>query len=78
MRRWHSLLEIFLFPLKLLFVGIVFIALSSLVLNPNTSVFFTINDSTLGIVAHLLKTAGNFIVINFPFFVMLKMLTRRN
>jgi phosphotransferase system glucose/maltose/N-acetylglucosamine-specific IIC component len=48
------------------------------VLNPNTSVFFTINDSTLGIVAHLLKTAGNFIVINFPFFVMLKMLTRRN
>ena len=78
MRRWHSLLEIFLFPLKLLFVGIIFMALSSLVLNSNTSVFFSINDSTLVIVAYLLKTVGNFVVINFPFFVMLKMMTRRN
>ena len=78
MRRWHSLLEIFLFPLKLLFVGVILIALSSLVLNANTSVFFSIRNNTVIIFANLLKTAGNFIVTNFPFFVMLKMLARRN
>ena len=78
MRRWHSLLEIFMFPLKLLFVGIVLIALSSLVLNSNTSVFFSIDNTAVVIFAYLLKTVGNFIVLQFPFFVMLKMLARRN
>ena len=78
MRRWHSLLDIFLFPLKLLFMGIVLIALSSLVLNSNTSVFFSINNVYVTIFANLLKSIGNFIVIHFPVFVMLKMLARRN
>lgn len=78
MRRWHSLLDIFMFPLKLLFVGIVMIALSSLVLNSNTSVFFSMNNTYVTIFAHLLKSIGNFIVIHFPLLVMLKMLARRN
>ena len=77
-RRWHSLLDIFMFPLKLLFVGVILIALSTLVLNPNTSVFFSVNNQMILILANLLKTAGQFIVLNFPLFVMLKMLARRN
>ena len=78
MRRWHSLLEIFMFPLKLLFVGVILIAVSSLALNSNTSLFFSVNHDMVLISANLLKSAGQFIVLNFPFFVMLKMLARRN
>ncbi len=77
MKRWYSLLEIFLFPLKFLFVGVVMISLSSLVLNTNASVFWSVSDTNWIIIANYFRTVGNFIVVNFPFIVLIKMLSRK-
>lgn len=77
MRRWHSLLDFFQFPLKLLFIAIIMISISSLFLNNNVAVFWSTDNTLFLLLANFLRTAGNFIVINFPFFVLIKMLARR-
>lgn len=77
MKRWHSLIEIFQFPLKLLFIACFLVSLSSLVLNDNVSVYWTIDSELVVQFAYLIKTIGNFIIVNFPFFVLVKVMARK-
>lgn len=77
MRRWHSFLEIFIFPLKLLFIAIVMISISSLFLNENVGLFWSTDNETVLQFAYFMRTVGNFVVVNFPFFVLVKMMARK-
>lgn len=77
MRRWHSFIDIFQFPLKLLFIACTMISISSLALNSNAAVYFQIKNNLILQLAFLIRSIGNFIVINFPFFVLVKMMARK-
>ena len=78
MLRWNSFYDIFQFPLKLLFIGLTLLTCSSLVLNPNLEMFYIVDNEHLIIMAHLVKTIANFIIANFPFLVLIKMVSRKN
>ena len=78
MRRWHSLLEIIQFPLKMLFVAIILTGLGTLITNQSLSVFWSVNDRNILLLADLFKRTGSFIIINFPFFVMIKFLATKS
>ena len=77
MRRWYSLLEIFQFPLKLLLIALAMISISSIFLNSNVSIFWSTSNTTVLLIANLMRSIGNFIVVYFPFFVLVKMLSRK-
>jgi len=77
MRRWHSFIEIFQFPLKLLFIACTMISISSIALNSNAAVYFKIENEVILQLAYFIRSIGNFIVINFPFFVLVKMMARK-
>lgn len=78
MRRWHSLLEIIQFPLKMLFVAIILTGLGTLITNQSLSVFWLVNDRNILLLADLFKRTGSFIIVNFPFFVMIKFLATKS
>ncbi len=78
MLRWNSFYDIFQFPLKLLFIGLTLLTCSNLVLNPNLEMFYIVDNEHLIIMAHLVKTIANFIIANFPFLVLIKMVSRKN
>ena len=78
MRRWHSLLEIIQFPLKMLFVAIILTGLGTLITNQSLSVFWSVNDRNILLLADLFKRTGSFIIVNFPFFVMIKFLATKS
>ena len=77
MRRWHSLLEIIQFPLKMLFIAIILTGVGTLIANQNLSVFWSVTDRNILLVAELMRRTGSFIIVQFPFFVMLKFLATR-
>ncbi len=77
MRKWHTLLNIFQFPLKLLFIASILFCTGTLLLNPNFTLFFPINGDLIYQVAYFIRTIGNFIIVNFPFFILVKMLSRK-
>lgn len=77
MKRWHSFIEIFQFPLKLLFIGCILIAVSSLFLNSNIAVYWSVDNETVLQLAYFMRTIGNFIIVYFPFFVLVKMMARK-
>ena len=65
MRRWHSLLEIIQFPLKMLFVAIILTGLGTLITNQSLSVFWSVNDRNILLLA--VQTDGQFYYRQFTF-----------
>ncbi len=77
MKKWHSFLSVFQFPLKLLFIALILLSLSSLVLSSSVGIFWSTDNLYVIQGAYLARSVGNFIVVNFPFFVLIKMTSRR-
>lgn len=77
MRRWHSLLDIIAFPLKILFLASILMGIGGLILNPNLQNLITIESQLIISFAELLRYFGSFMILNFPFFVMIKALSKR-
>lgn len=77
MRRWHSLLDIITFPLKILFVATILMGIGGLILNPNLQNLFTIESQLIISFAELLRYFGSVMLLNFPFFIMIKALSKR-
>ena len=78
MQKWNSFYDIFQFPLKVLFIGLLLLTFSSIVLNPNLEIFYVIDNEYVILTAHLIKNLANFIILNFPFIVLVKMVSRKN
>lgn len=77
MRRWHSFIEIFQFPLKLLFIAVLLMGIGNLVVNPHMAVFWTVNNKIILMLAEVCKYFGGFLVINFPFFILIRVLCKK-
>jgi phosphotransferase system glucose/maltose/N-acetylglucosamine-specific IIC component len=77
MRRWHSLIDIIAFPLKILFLASILMGIGGLILNPNLQNIFTVESQLIISFAELLRYFGSFMILNFPLFVMIKALSKR-
>lgn len=77
MQRWHSLLDIVSFPLKLLFFAVVLMGLGGLILNPNLATLITIDNQIIILLANLFRYFGGIAIIYFPLLVMIKSLSKR-
>lgn len=77
MQRWHSLLDIIAFPLKILFFASVLMGIGGLVLNPNLQFFLTLENQVIISFAELFRYFGSVMISYFPFLVMIKALSKR-
>ena len=77
MSKWHSLLEILQFPLKMLFIGTLLLGIGTAVLNPNVTFLWQIDHPVLIQVFELLRYMGASIIYFFPFLVFIHILSHR-
>lgn len=77
MSKWHSLLEVLQFPLKILFIGTLMLGVGTIVLNQNISFLWQINHSTLINVMEMIQYIGGSIIYFFPFLVFVHLLSHR-
>ncbi|MEG0093685.1 MAG: PTS transporter subunit EIIC [Erysipelotrichaceae bacterium] len=78
MKKWHSLLEYFQFPLKMLFVATILLGIGSTIINPNVDpLLWHIDNDIVIVVSEMLKYIGGYLIRFFPVFVFVKILMRR-
>jgi len=77
MRKWHALLEMMQFPLKVLFFAFILKGIGSTLLNPALAIYIPIANQNLIVVSELLRYSGAFIISNFPLLFLIKLLSRR-
>ncbi len=77
MQRWHSLIDIIAFPLKVLFFASILMGIGGLVLNPNLQTIFTIENQVIISFAELFRYFGSVVISYFPLLVMIKALSKR-
>lgn len=77
MSKWHSLLEILQFPLKILFIGTLLLGIGTIVLNPNVTFWWQIDQPLLIKIFELLRYIGASILYFFPFLVFIHILSHR-
>lgn len=76
MSKWHSLLEYFQFPLKVLFFATIILGVGSFVSNPNLNLIGS-EVSVLYNICMIMKYIGGILIAVFPFLVFVKALGRR-
>ena len=69
MSKWHSLLEILQFPLKMLFIGTLLLGIGTAVLNPNVTFLWQIDHPVLIQVFELLRYMGASISCLYTYFI---------
>ncbi|MEG0314214.1 MAG: hypothetical protein RR646_03015 [Erysipelotrichaceae bacterium] len=77
MARWHSFMEHFQFPLKVLFLATVLLGIGSSILNPNIAFVYEADNNILIRIAELLRYIGGFLIELFPFLVFVKVLAKK-
>ena len=77
MSKWHSLLELFQFPIKILFVGTFLLGLGNVLLNQNVTFLWQIEGQELLKLAELLRYTGASIVYFFPFLTYVHILSHK-
>lgn len=77
MSKWHSLLEYFQFPLKVMFFAVVLLAVGSSIINPNIEFLWSTESESIIMVSEVLRYCGGFILDLFPLLVFIKVLTRK-
>ena len=77
MSKWHSLLELFQFPIKILFIGTFLLGIGNVVLNQNVTFLWQIEAPTLLKIAELLRYMGASIIYFFPFLTFVHILSHK-
>lgn len=77
MSRWHSLLEYFQFPLKVMFFAIVLLGIGNSIVNTNVEFLWRADSETAIIVSEILRYSGGFLMNLFPVLVFIKLLTKK-
>lgn len=77
MSKWHSLMEYIQFPLKLLYVGTVLLGVGYAVINPNLSVFWSVNNDLIIRISELIRYIGALIIALFPLLVYAHVLSHK-
>ena len=77
MSKWHSLMEYIQFPLKILFIGTVLLGAGYAVINPNLSVFWSVNNEWIILISELTRYIGALIIAFFPLLVFVHVLSHK-
>ncbi|RRC94083.1 hypothetical protein EII25_00975 [Erysipelotrichaceae bacterium OH741_COT-311] len=78
MKRYQSLMDTLRLPLKILFVAFLFVGIGYLVHNESVNLFYTIKNRNIILLSEILYLVGSFLIINFPFIVLIKIVSRKN
>lgn len=78
MKRWHTFLEVLQFPLKMLFLAVVLLGIGNLITNPVFSSYWIIENQYIILFAEAFTRIGSFLMIYFPFFFFLRLVSRKN
>ena len=76
MKRWNSIFDVVQEPLIVLTIAIVLRGMSSIILSANLARVYTFSNM-IYVSAEVLRYFGGFIIMNFPFLVMLRALSKR-
>ena len=77
MRNWHSLYEIFTFPIGILFFACAILGIGNLLTNSAFSAFYTINNEVVILLAEAMMKIGSFLIVNFPLIFLIRVVTRK-
>lgn len=77
MRNWHSLFEIFLYPIRILILGFFLLGVGNILTNPAFSSLFRVSGDFVVMAAGVCSRTGSFLVVNFPLFFMLRLVARK-
>jgi PTS system maltose and glucose-specific IIC component len=77
MRGWHSLFEILRFPLEMIFLASLMLGLGNLLTNPAFALASYIDNSAVAVSADMLMQTGRFILVNFPFLILVRLSARK-
>jgi phosphotransferase system glucose/maltose/N-acetylglucosamine-specific IIC component/phosphotransferase system IIB component len=77
MRKWHAMLEMMQFPLKVLFFSFILRGIGTLLLSSYFNAIIPITNQNIIVVCELLRYSGAFIISNFPLLILIKLLSRR-
>lgn len=77
MSKWHSLLELVQFPLKILFIGTLLLGVGTAAVNPNIEFIWKIDNEILITLFNLMRYAGATIIQYFPLLVFVQVLSKK-
>ena len=78
MKNWRSYYEILKFPLEILFIACVMTGIGHLMTDPYLGLSSYLPSAYLRAAGEMITTAGRFILVNFPAFFMIRLVTRRS
>lgn len=78
MKRWHSFYEVLHLPLKMLFIATILLGIGNLLINPVFNPYWVITNQYVILFAEAITKIGSFLVINFPFFFFLRLVSRKS
>ena len=77
MRNWRSLFEILKYPLEIIFAAVIMNGLGSLITNPVFGAAVIAENDYLTAAGEILTRAGQFLIVHFPFLVLIRLGARR-
>lgn len=78
MRNWHSLYEIFQFPIGVIMFALFLLGAGNIVANPAFAPFITIHNDFILRIAEACTRIGSFLIVNFPLFFLIRSVTKRS
>lgn len=78
MRSWNSLYEIMMFPIGLMYFALTLLGIGNILTNEAFSVFFTVSNELVIILAEVCTRTGTFLLVNFPLFFLIRGVTRKS
>lgn len=78
MKRWHSFFEVLQQPLKMLFLATILLGIGNLLINPVFNPYWVNTNQYVILFAEAIIKIGTFLVINFPFFFFLRLVSRKS
>lgn len=77
MSKWHSLLELLQFPIKMLFIGTLLLGIGTIALNQNVTFLWDIQQPLIIQAAELIRYIGGCIIYFFPFLTFIHILSHK-
>ena len=77
MRNWHSLYEILLFPISVIYFATFMLGLGNLITNEAFSAFISIDNEMVLLIANCLMRTGTFLITHFPFLFLIRLVARK-
>lgn len=77
MRNWHSLYDILIFPIGILFFAFALMGIGNALTNPTFSGLYVIHSELVLVLGEALMKLAGFLVVNFPLLFLVRLTTRK-